>query len=229
MKLLIKLISWDTILLHRNRLFIVSAIMLGFYIGIFHLLKPLGDLSVILVVIIFNDLIATGFIFGGVLILFDKNQHTLQALSVLPISHRHYMVSKTIVLTTLAILLATIITIWTKGFQAQWLHLIMGTLFSTIIFTQAGLAIGAISKNFNQFILYAVPFLLVGALPFLPIFGLGSRWLFCFMPSYGGLEILYASFNPSETGLITAGYLNLIIWSLISWFTADRITKQNWS
>ncbi len=44
-----------------------------------------------------------GFIFIGVMVLYEKGQHTLQALSVCPIKFENYIWSKVISLTILAL------------------------------------------------------------------------------------------------------------------------------
>ena len=229
MKTLIKLMKWDLLLLHRNRLLIITSLLIVTYIGTFHLLKSLGDISMVLITIIFNDPITTGFVFGGVLMLFDKQQNTLQALTILPIHSKHYLISKSTLLSLLAVIMTFIIVFFTHGADFQGIHLFFGTLLTTFIFSFFGFTIGSITSSFNQFILYAVLPLVTMSLPFLPLFEVGSRWWFCFLPSFGGIELIYASLLGSEDSLIIAAYINLSVWAIVSWLLVSKITKNYWS
>ena len=230
MKTLITLFKWDVILLHRNRLFVISAVLVATYLGAFKLLESVGDLSMFAVILIFNDPLTTGFVFGGVLMMFDRNQNTLEAIAILPISPKHYLISKASVLALLAVLMSWTIAYWVHGFDFQVLHLTFATFCNTFILALLGFSVGAISKNINQFILYSVPLLILVALPFLPLFDIGNRWLFCLFPSFGGVELIYQSLvSPSSLWLTTAAYLNILLWLGISWKLVIHITKKYWT
>lgn len=221
------LFKWDITLLNRNRLFMIAAVVTLLYVGIFYLLKPLGDLTNILIVLIFNDPVVTGFLFAGVLWLFDKNQHTLQAIAVLPLEPRLYLLSKAVVLSLLATVIAFVMAIATKGLNFNGLHLFVSAFFSTFIFSYIGFCIGAIAKNFNQFLLYAIPILILTGAPFLILFGIGNVAYFLPLPSAGGIALLQASFEPKGLTYNLLMYVHLIAWSFIIWFFTNRITIRH--
>lgn len=226
MKYFLHLFKWDVILLNRNQLFMIAAVITLLYIGIFYLLKPLGNLTTILIILIFNDPVITGLLFAGVLWMFDKNQNTLQAIAVLPVSPSFYLLSKAMVLSLLATLLSFIMTIAAMGLNFNGLHLFTSVFFSAFMFSCLGFCIGALARNFNQFLLYMIPVLLLNAVPFLSIFDIGESWYFLPLPSTGGIELLRSTFDNRSFGFNLGMYIHLIIWTLLIWLLANKISQS---
>jgi fluoroquinolone transport system permease protein len=214
---LIKLLKWDLLLLNRNKLFALAAVVAAIYIGVFYLIQGLAGLDVMLVVLIFNDPVVTGFLFSAILLLFDKNQNTIQALSVLPIKFEQYLLSKAIILSILATLLAFIMALVILGLGFNPVHLFMGTFFSTFLFCLIGFVAGAYSKNFNQLLAYAVPFMIIAGMPFGPLFGYGKLAWFFFIPSTGGVGLLLAAFTEMPFAEVALMYFYLAAWCFIGW------------
>lgn len=223
---LLHLLSFDLRLLHRNRLFVLAAAVALIYVGVFYLIRTLGNLETMLIILIFNDPVVTGYLFAGVLLLFDKNQHTLQALAVLPVPFRLYLLSKAVVLAVLATGLAFAMALATVGWAFQPVHLFFATFLSAFIFSCIGFYVGAYAKNFNHLLFYSIPFLVVAGLPFLALFGIGSWAYFFPIPSTGGIVLLQASFTDLSLMKISLGYLHLIVWAGLSWTVAVRTTER---
>ena len=133
-------LKWDAVLLYRNRLFHIALLIALIYTGVFFLLKPLGNLDNVLVVLIFNDPVVTGYIFGGVIWLFDKNQHTLQAVSVLPVRRNLYLLSKILILSGLAVLVSVVMALAARGLDFNWFHLIFSVFYLPFYSAQRVLA-----------------------------------------------------------------------------------------
>jgi len=226
MKSLVQLLKWDAILFNRNRLFLLSLVVAIIYTGLFYLLKPLGSLDTILVVLIFNDPVVTGYLFAGILLLFDKSQHTLQAIAVLPIPFRQYLLSKTILLSVVATFTALIMTIATRGMDFNWAHLLVGVFLSAFIFSLIGFSIGAMINGFNQLLIYSVPFLVLCAIPLLPVFGFGRPEYFFLLPSTGGIQLLRASFDEQDGIITLLSYGHLLAWTFTSWRVAVFVTGK---
>ncbi|MCB0553945.1 MAG: hypothetical protein KDD02_10365, partial [Phaeodactylibacter sp.] len=64
---------------------------------------PDGQYGWLTVFLIFNDPMGLGLMFIGALYLFEKNENTLQALSVTPLRAWQYLASKTITLSLIAL------------------------------------------------------------------------------------------------------------------------------
>src|SRR5690606_14210742 len=127
---------------------------------------------------------------AGILWLFDKNQHTIQVIAVLPIKPAYYLLSKIIVLSILATILSFILTIAARGLIFNGFYLFISVFLSAFMFSCLGLSIGALTRNFNQFLLYAIPILILTGLPFASLFGVGKSWYYLPLPSAGGIELL---------------------------------------
>ncbi len=223
---LFQLMKWDAILLHRNRLFVIAGIVALMYVGLFYLFKPLGDLTNLLIVLIFNDPVVTGYLFAGVLWLFDKNQHTLEAISVLPISLKKYLLSKSILLSIMAVAVSLMMALSTQGFGFNWLHLIFAVFGTGFIFCLAGFIIASRSKNFNQFLMYSIPIFMISGVPLMTIFGFGNLLYFMPLPTTGGIGLLQATFQLVAWGNVIVCYVHLIIWSVICWRMVVFVTLK---
>jgi fluoroquinolone transport system permease protein len=222
MKPLVQLFKWDLLLLQRNRLIVLSVVMAALYTGLFYLLKPLGNLETMLIILVFNDPVVTGFLFAGVLLLFDKNQNTLQALQVVPLPLRYYVLSKTLALSTLATLTAVVMVLAAHGLRFQYAHLLYGVFSSGALFTLFGFVLAARSRTFNRFLLYTIGFLMLMELPFLGLFHIGPEGLYLLFPSFAGLKMLQATFAPIPTWQLLYAYGYLALWVAGTWFYALR-------
>jgi fluoroquinolone transport system permease protein len=226
MKALGIFIRWDSVLLFRNRLFHVALAVAAIYTGIFFLLKPLGSLTKVLVILIFNDPVVTGFIFGGVIWLFDKNQHTLQAISVLPVNRRLYLLSKILILSLLAVFVSLVMALATVGMNFNVLHLVISVFLSSFIFSSTGFTLAAISRGFNGFLMYSIPFFIISAVPLLYMFGIGDIMYYIPFPTTGCIEVLRASFIPLNAWYVLIMYCQMIVWSVIAWRMAVKVTQK---
>lgn len=219
-------LKWDIVLLFRNRLFHIAIFITIVYTGIFFLLKSLGNLNQILIVLIFNDPVVTGYIFGGVIWLFDKNQHTLQAVAVLPARRNQYLLSKILILSVVAVLVSLVMAIAASGINFNWFHLVFSVFLSSFLFSSVGFTMAAISRGFNEFLFYSIPFFIVSAIPFLSLFGIGENIYYIFLPSMGSIELLKGSLTPLNWWYLMIMYFQLIIWTVVSWRLAVKITLK---
>jgi fluoroquinolone transport system permease protein len=226
MRQLTTLLKWDAVLLHRNNLFVIAGIVAALYMGLFFLLKPLGNLDAILSILIFNDPVVTGYIFAGVLLMFDKGQNTLQALAVLPLKFVNYLLSKIIVLSVLATVIAVLMSLSGAGLGVNYVHLIMGTFFSTFIFSSLGFAVGSISKNFNMFLMYSIPLFILSAVPFFGMFGIGNMYWYALFPSTGGVGLIYAAFVPAGWAQVVFLYAQIGLFSYLCWLVCVRTVTR---
>lgn len=226
MKHLTTLLKWDVVLLQRNQLFVLSAVLAALYVGLFYLLRPLGNLETVLIILVFNDPVVTGFLFAGVLLLFDKNQNTLQVLQVVPLPLSYYVLSKTIALASLATLTALVMVLAAHGPRFQYAHLLLGVFLTGGLFTLFGFVLAGWSRTFNHFLLYTMGLLLVMAVPFLGLFGIGPERLYLLFPSFAGLKLLQATFGPVPLWQLLYAYAYLALWLVGAWFYTLRAFKR---
>ncbi|MEM9675850.1 MAG: hypothetical protein AAF992_24885 [Bacteroidota bacterium] len=206
MKALTNLLRWDLLLLHRNQLIVISLLVAGVYLGLFYLLKDLGNLEKLLVLLIYNDPVVTGLMFVGALVLFEKDQHTLEALAISPLSTDTYLWSKAISLTLVALGTSLIMAWAGYGWQFQYVHFMMGVIGASLFYIFLGGWMVAQANSFNQFLVRMIPLLILTALPFIPFFGAASSGWFYPIPSYPSILLLQAAFEGISTTEIVYAY-----------------------
>ena len=221
MKTLFKLIYWDLKLQVRNGILTVAVFIAVFYTAFFLLLGLRGK-DDILVALIFSDPTFLGFIFTGVLVLFEKSANTLQALVVTPVKIWQYLFSKAISLTIITSIICFAMVFASHGFLFNYFWFIVAALLSSVLFIFLGFIGVAKVKTFNQYIIVIPLFIAPLSLPYLYFFGVSKSWLFYILPTQGALILFRGAFEKIALGdaVYSVAYLMLSIW------VACRISKQ---
>jgi len=142
----------------------------------------------------------TTYMFGGALVLLEKSEGTLHALRVTPLTSRRYLASKTLTLTTFAVIESAIVYgIAFLDVPANPAILLVGVVAMGVFYTLIGLAYVAPHDAVTTFLVPGT-FLIVGTLQ-LPVFYLlevGPPTLWYLIPSQGSLLIMLGAFEPLE-------------------------------
>ncbi len=228
MKQFAHLLRWDLIHLQRNQMIAVSLLVAAAYLGIFYLLKSLGNLEELLIVMIFNDPIIMSYFFAGTLLLFEKDQRTLDALSVTPLDSGAYLWSKGLALALIATGTALGMTWVGYGWRLNYLHFGVGTLGSALLFAWLGCLVGRHTPGFNAFLVRSLGLIIPVSLPLLLLFGVWDHPLLYLLPSMPGVLLLKASFEPIATWqyVYGYGYLLLALALTYSW-GRKRLSQQS--
>lgn len=228
MNQLLRLLKFDFILLNKNKIITISILVTAIYVGVFKGLSYLGNMEKLLILVIFNDPALLGFLFVGVLVLFEKNENTLDALAVTPIKISNYILSKSISLTFLSIVCCLAMVIAAHGFQFHIFHFTMATILTTLIFSMLGFIAVAGQSSFNQYILRALGIILLLSAPFLSYFDVVPRYWFILFPTQPAIDLYSHSFEAKarDNNLLMA-YGLCIGWIGITYTWALRVmTKQ---
>ncbi|HKI89219.1 MAG TPA: ABC transporter permease [Draconibacterium sp.] len=221
MKILFRLILWDLKLQVRNSILTVAIFIAVFYTAFFLLLGLRGK-DDILIALIFSDPTFMGFIFTGVLVLFEKSANTLQALVVTPIKIWQYLFSKAVSLTIITSIICFAMVFASHGFRFNYFWFLVATFLSSVLFIFLGFIGVAKVKTFNQYIIVIPLFIAPLSLPYLYFFGVSNSWLFYILPTQGALILFRNAFEKVAVGdtIYALVYLILSIW------IAYRISKQ---
>lgn len=224
MKGLTSLIKLDFALLRRNNILTVSLIVTLLYIAVFRWLGNYGSMEHALVLIIFNDPALLGFLFAGVMVLFEKNERTIYALAATPMNVNHYVLSKSLLLTLLSLVCCTAMVLGGYGADVHPVHFICGCLLSTLLFAFIGFILVARQTTFNGYMFRSVGVLLVLALPFLGYFGITGHWWWCIVPSLPSIDLFDAAFHPDDVSreVLLYAYTGSIFWCVLTWRMAVR-------
>lgn len=222
------LLKHDFVLLYRNKIIGISIAVTLIYIAIFKAISHFGNADKILILVIFNDPALLGFLFVGVMVLFEKNENTLQALSVSPMKEENYIFSKAVSLSVVSVICCFSLAFAGVGNNFNYFHYFFASLFTTLLFTFLGFILVAGVNSFNHFLMKAVGMLIVLSIPFLGYYNVLPRAYFLWMPAQPCIDLFRVSFDTNlPTGTIIYGYVTLIFWLLLTGFWAIKLVKKN--
>lgn len=222
MNQLAHLLRWDFVHLQRYQMISVSLLVGAVYLGVFYLLKSLGDLENLLVVMIFNDPVIMSYLFAGVLWLSERNQGTAEALSVAPRSQGAYLGSRAISLSVVATFVAVLMVWVGYGFRIAYLPFVVGTFGTSVLFVWLGCVIAHRSDGFNAYLIRSVAFFILAGLPLLALFEVWDTPLLYLIPSFPGMLLLQASFEPLADWQYFYSYLYLFVATATAFWWCQR-------
>ena len=167
-----------------------------------------------------------GYMFAAVLLLLEKHQNTLQAISVSPLPMSHYLWSKALVLSGLSTLTAVAMNLVAAGWHVHWLPLLIGVGGGALFFSLAGFGFAANARDFNTFLFRSIGFLIVLGLPVLPLFGLVESPFFYLLPSYPSLVLLQASLDTASIAELVYAYTYLALCIGLTAYWSHRRVKK---
>ena len=210
MKKLGRLLLWDILLLHRQQLILVSLVVTAIYIGIFFLLKGLGNIETLLTILVFTDPVVTAMMFAAVIVLFEKDQQTLSAIKVSPLPPSAFIASKALSLSLLATLCGWLMAVVSYEFGFNHRLFLTGVFATSLAFSLGGLWLGMISSSFNNFLANSIGLMIFLGVPFISMFGYESWWLYLF-PSMATLLLI----EGSITGLAAVEIVYAVLYLLV--------------
>ena len=227
MKHLAFAIRWDYLRQFRYNIVYAAILVTLIYILILVNLPETPLREKLVIFLIFNDPAALGMLFIGSLFLFERSEHTLHALWVTPLSEHHYVLSKTITLSLIAVFSSLAMAMAGYGWPFNYFYFIGGIGLTATLFILLGLAAVAPCYNFNQYLFRMAAILVPTALPFLNFFEITDTLLWYVVPSQAGLLLLEAAFLPVENWQIIYSLLYLLLWNVAAFWLAVRMVK-NW-
>ncbi len=224
MKSYLKLIKWDSMLVYRYGIFAVAAAVTAIYCLLLLTINTLG-MEKLVAALVFSDPVMYGFLFTAVLVLFEKDANTHQALAVSPITPHQYLLSKATVFTILPMILGFLIILAAQPATFRPLLFILALILSATLFVFIGIIGVSFVNNFNQFILLMPIVLAPICLPFLDFFNLHNSLVLYIIPTQACLKLFAASIGPANVLDLSYGFIYLIIWNVTSYTLAIKLYK----
>jgi fluoroquinolone transport system permease protein len=211
-------LRWDVVLQARNGFYWAS----GFLVVLIS--APLLSLpnaaranaAVWVPAILTINLQITTFFFVAGLLLLERDEGTLAALAVSPLSATGYLAIRTCTLTGLAAA-ETMAIVWIGfGASGSWWLLLTGIAALGVIYTGFGAAVAARYESVNALLLPASAFVTVLLLPLLAHFGLAPRALFLVHPLEPPLILLRAAYDVIDQTEIAFGIIGSLMWGALA-------------
>jgi fluoroquinolone transport system permease protein len=211
-------LRWDIVLQARNGFYWASAFLV---VAISTLLLSLpesarANSAAWVPAILTVNLQITTFFFVAGLMLLERDEGTLSALAVSPLSPSGYLAMRTFSLTGLAAA-ETLAIVWIGfGASGSWPLLLAGTAALGVIYTGLGAAIAARYESVNALLLPASAFVALLLLPLLPHFGLAPRWLFVVHPLEPPMTLLRAGYVAIDRIEVALAIVGSFGWSALA-------------
>jgi fluoroquinolone transport system permease protein len=213
MRSLLNQIKWQFVILHKNKLIIISFVVTALYGMIFFLIKDMPNVEPFLTLLIYNDPAIIGLFFLGLSIIMENNDNLLPALFVTPVNHHVYLISRVLTLSFIGLACAAGMALTILGPQINWLEFSIGVFSTCLIFCLVGIFVVSYTMEFLSFMLRSIPLMILFSLPLFNYFGLTDNLIFEFTPTQGPLNLTISSFGtelPSTPNWIS--YLSILIW-----------------
>ncbi|HYJ84999.1 MAG TPA: ABC transporter permease [Pyrinomonadaceae bacterium] len=221
MKKLLSTVMWDLTLAVKYNIVAAALLVTVVYTVLF---KTFSFIHVddILIILILSDPVMLGFVFIGVLVLFEKGANTLQAVVVTPLKAWQYLWSKTISLTLIAAACSFVMAVVGHGWKFNYLYLALAVLLSSALFVMLGFIGVARVSTFNQYIIIIPLFLTPMVLPFLNFFGVTDTYWFYLIPTQASLILFRAAFKNGSTLEIAYAVVYLGVCSALAYSLARK-------
>ncbi len=190
-------VAWELLLQVRYQVVTVAVVVTVLYCVLLRL-APDSVRETLTVVVIFSDPTTLGFIFVGVLVLFERGAGTLQAVVVSPLSAVQYLWAKATSLTVVVVPCSVVIAAVSRGglgFNVP--VLVLGTGLTSVMLVFIGL-IGVVrARSLNAYLVVTPLFLVPLMLPLAPY--LLHTWfpLFYLVPTSGSVLLLDAAMTSA--------------------------------
>jgi fluoroquinolone transport system permease protein len=158
----------------------------------------------------------TTFFFVAGLILLERDEGTLNALGVSPVTASQYLAVRMTTLIALAALesMAVVSIAFALG---SWMLLAAGTVALGVFYTASGAGISVRYTSINELVLPASVFVTFLLLPLLPHFGLVPRAPFLMHPVEPALTLLRGAYTPLTPLDALFGGVGSMIWGGLAW------------
>jgi fluoroquinolone transport system permease protein len=211
-------LRWDVIVQARNGFYWASAFLV-IIISALLLSVPesaRANSAIWVPAILVINLQITTFFFVAGLMLLERDEGTLNALAVSPLSASGYLAMRTIGLTGLAAA-ETIAIVWIGfGTGGSWSLILLGTAALGVIYTGFGAAIATRYESVNALLLPASAFVALLLLPLLPHLGLAPRLPFFVHPLEPPMTLIRAGYGAIDRVEVAFGMFGSLGWSAIA-------------
>ncbi len=216
------MLKWDVILQSRYKIIHLSILsVIIYYISLVAI--PSMNTTEFKTLYLFFDPTLIGIMFIGALVLFEKTENTLQALTVTPMETRTYFLSKIISLTVLSVVSAFLFVFLAHGIHFQYFYMITGIVLTSIFLILLGFLLVARCKSINEYLgMMMMAFLFLFIPPLLDISGIYDSVLFYLWPSQASFLLFNGVFGTVSLNETIYALIYLIIWIVGCYYLAKK-------
>jgi fluoroquinolone transport system permease protein len=217
-------LRWDVVVQARNGFYWATAFVVlvvgGLFLSVPEAVR--ADEGAWVPAVVAVNLQITTFFFVAGLLLLERDEGTLLALAVSPLTPAAYLATRTLSLTALAGIETIAVVLIAFADAPSWPLLLAGTSALGVIYTGMGAALATRYGSVNALLLPASVVVTLLLLPLLPHFGLAPRALFLVHPVEAPLTLMRAAYEETSVADVTFGVLGAIGWGTVAFWWAQR-------
>jgi fluoroquinolone transport system permease protein len=222
MKHLAKMVRWYFLLDYRFYIIHISFATVILWVILLHLF-PSANNGKIVSSLIFLDPAILGFVFIGTLILYEKTNRSLYALTVTPMEVREYLLTHIITLTSIATAGSLVLVALTIGLTVNYLYFFPGIILTSAFFVLAGFIAVSRFSGVNDYFIAGSFTLLFLNVPLIYHFGLSDSLLFYLFPTQASLLLFSGIFEPVSPVDSIYSVVMLSVWVFLCYMTAEKM------
>jgi fluoroquinolone transport system permease protein len=224
-------LRWDAALQARNG-FYWASVFVVLVVGALLVAVPAtlrADAAAWVPAVLAINLQVTTFFFVAALLLLERDEGTLTALAVSPLTPAAYLAARTLSLSALAVAETAAVVLIGFGPAGNWLLILTGAAAMGGIYTGFGAWMGSRYTSINQLLLPASLLVTLLLLPLLPHFGLLPRVYFLAHPLEPPLALLRAAYGEGTREGLLLALAGSAAWTAVA-FLAGRhgIARLMW-
>lgn len=211
----INVIKGDMIFQWKYGFYALYFLMIIIYLVVFSFFK--GDIKdTIVSICVYSDPAAMGMFFMGALILLEKSQRIINSIAVSPVTAEEYILGKLISIGIISEIVGIVLMI--QRSPVNYFLCAVGIFAGSVIFSLCGIIVGAKIQSLNQYIIWTLPFEIVGFVPVI-LYRIGFLWdnrLMLLHPGCAVMQLL-----EGNTDMVLISVISILVWSVILFWLAD--------
>lgn len=221
-----ELIKKDITLQWRQGFWLVYFVVSALYILIL-LNIPNEKRMMVSLLMILTDTTMLGVLFVGALVLLEKQQLVIHSLFVTPLEPAAYIWSKTISLSSIAIVMSMLVYLPVWQFSAFSLILLGTIAFTALTFTLLGVGLAAGVNTINGYFGIQMGVSMLLLLPVVPYLLLDQHPAFLFLPYLASLDLMLGAMDPLPPWRIGMDLISLTTWAYLAYrFTLRKVNRH---
>lgn len=213
MRRMLAAIKLDATVQWRNKLYWLGgalSVAFGLAAGA---IAPRETLRLALPVLFLAIIGGTGLLYAIGLIIFEKDDGTLDAALVSPLQPREYVISKVVTLMLLSLVEGVLLVIlaWGVG-EVRWEMLLAGMALMSVILSLVGCIVGARYDAVTDALMPVILIALLLELPFLYFTQLAPSPIWLVIPTAAPAMLIWAAWHPFEPWQVLYGFIYSALW-----------------
>lgn len=181
-----------------------------------------GDVKhTIVSVCVYSDPAAMGMFFMGALILLEKSQRITNSIAISPVTPEEYIMGKVLSIGIISEIVGSILMI--QGVSENYILCSIGIFAGSVIFSLCGIIVGAKIESLNQYIVWTLPFEIVGFVPVI-LYRVGFLWKNKRLLLHPGCSVMQLIEGNTEMALLSI--VSILVWSILLFLIADVSVRK---